>query len=51
VEYESEDPDFSADEREADAQLHLDLSMALEQYSLFFDSEPEPQINHGAVTV
>jgi hypothetical protein len=52
AEFNSEDPDFSDDEREADAQLRLDLGMALEQYALFFgDPEAEAQINHGAVAV
>jgi hypothetical protein len=47
VEFDSEEPSFSDEDREADAILHVDLSMALEQYSLFFvDSEPEPQVNH-----
>jgi hypothetical protein len=49
AEFDSEDPNFSDDDREADAILHTDLSMALEQYSLFFGySEPEAQIDHGA---
>jgi hypothetical protein len=56
AELESEDPSFSDDDREADAILHVDLSMALEQYAHFCDafpgdSDPEAQINHRAVLV
>lgn len=43
VEFDSEDPSFSDQDREADAILHVDLSMALDQYSLFF-AEPEPEV-------
>jgi hypothetical protein len=54
--FDSDDPSFSDEEREADSILHIDLSTALEQYVLFFsDSEADPgpvaQINYRGVLV
>ena len=53
IKFESQNPDASANEREVDEILHVDLSRALEQYLLFFGyySGPEAQINHGVVMV
>jgi hypothetical protein len=50
AEFDSEDPNLSEDDREADAILYSDLSMALEQYSLF-SQWPTAQVNHEAVAI